>query len=57
VKDTTPTKLWALAIFGTTYWAVSEALAGRWSWRRVDLRRALALLLDSRQRARRERGD
>lgn len=58
MRDTlTKAEFWTLAIFGATYWVVSEVLAGRWSWRRVNLRRAGSLLLDMRQRARRERGE
>jgi hypothetical protein len=47
--------LWAVAIVGATYWAASEILAGRWSWRRVDVQRAAYLIRDMRERERRER--
>jgi hypothetical protein len=51
----TKVTLWAVAIVGATYWMASEILAGRWSWRRVDLRRAAHLLRDMRERERRAR--
>jgi hypothetical protein len=47
--------VWIVSIIGASYWAIGEILAGRWSWRRVNLRRAARTLAAMRRRAARER--
>lgn len=54
-KTRTTIVLWTVGIFGAFYWAAGEILAGRWSWRRVNLRRAADLIRDMRRRERQER--
>ena len=51
---TTTIVLWTVGIFGAFYWAAGEILAGRWSWRRVNLPRAAHLIRDMRERNRRQ---